>query len=97
MAGELIETGLQIGTIFNVFIGIAGIVIGILLNRLFTVVNRLEDKDATLAEKINKIAVDLPTNYVMKPDLQLFEDRIMDKLDKIMEKLDGKVDKKKNQ
>jgi len=56
-------------------------------------VRQMWDAVRTLKEDIQKIEVDLPTNYVQKKDLDTRLDRIDDMLDKLFEKLDKKLDK----
>jgi hypothetical protein len=44
-------------------------------------------------ERMNKLEVDLPTNYVIKSDIQSRFDKLEAILDRLFEKIDKKADK----
>jgi hypothetical protein len=51
------------------------------------------DSVQALKKDVQKIEVDLPTNYVRKVDIEQRFDRLENILDKIFDKLDNKADK----
>lgn len=69
-------------TLFNIVVGIAGFFGGFLIHRIFSMVDKLEDK-------IN----DVPLYYVSKDDYHNDVADIKLMLNKIWDKLDSKADK----
>lgn len=53
----------------------------------------LWNKDQKHDERMNKLEVDLPTNYVTKSDIQSRFDKLEAILDRLFEKIDKKADK----
>jgi hypothetical protein len=51
------------------------------------------DATQSLKDAVQRIEVDLPTNYVLKADMNVRFDKIEQMLAKIFDKLDTKVDK----
>ena len=72
---------------------IINIVLGVCLSVGGWFVRQMWDAVQNLKEDIQKIEVDLPTNYVRKSDLDARLDKLELLLDRIFEKLDTKVDK----
>lgn len=84
---------LSFQTLFNIAIGVLGFVGGLSVNRLFNRLDKLDAHDESLSKEIKDLSVTLPTNYVMKEDLQRLADAIFIKLDNIESKIDRKQDK----
>ena len=72
-------------------------ILNILLCGILTVagwfVRQMWDAVQNLKKDIQRIEIDLPSNYVKKMDLESRLDKIDAMLDKLFEKLDNKVDK----
>lgn len=72
-------------------------ILNILLCGILTVagwfVRQMWDAVQSLKKDIQRIEIDLPSNYVKKMDLESRLDKIDAMLDKLFEKLDSKVDK----
>ena len=72
-------------------------ILNILLCGILTVagwfVRQMWDAVQSLKKDIQRIEIDLPSNYVKKMDLESRLDKIDAMLDKLFEKLDNKVDK----
>lgn len=79
--------------IVNILIGVAGFSFAVILNRLF---KRDDDFSAELTElkdKLNALAVKVPSEYVHKIEFNHMIDALFKKLDRIEQKIDQKVDK----
>jgi chaperonin cofactor prefoldin len=72
---------------------IINIVLGVTLSVGGWFVRQMWDAVQNLKSDIQRIEVELPTNYVRKSDLDARFDRLESALDKIFEKLDNKLDK----
>lgn len=72
---------------------IINIVLGVCLSVGGWFVRQMWDAVQNLKEDIQKIEVDLPTNYVRKSDLDARLDKIDDMLEKLFDKLNTKADK----
>ena len=72
---------------------IINIVLGVALSVGGWFVRQMWDAVQNLKSDIQRIEVELPTNYVRKSDLDARFDRLESALDKIFEKLDNKLDK----
>lgn len=80
-------------TIINIALGLIATLGGWVLKSLSDALKELRVKDTTMDERINTLAVELPTRYVSKDDFQRFEGAIFAKLDRIENKIDQKADK----
>lgn len=77
---------MDLQTLFNVAVGIAGPVIGWFTKTLWDAVRELQ-RDLTA------LRVAIPSSYVAKDDFTKFQEALFKKLDRIEEKIDGKADK----
>jgi hypothetical protein len=73
--------------LFNGAVGIIGMGVGFMLNRIFKGLDNLRTQDEELTDEINKIKIALPTNYVTKPDLDRIANTMFDKLDKLSDQV----------
>lgn len=80
-------------TLFNIAAALVGAFGGYILNRISDNLKSLQIADTVLTEKVQKIEVLVAGEYVKHTDLEKFEARLFDKLDKMDTKLDTKVDK----
>lgn len=78
---------------FNFGIAILGIMVGIILNRIFVAIDGLKKTDEELSRDVKQLAVKLPTDYVHKQEFQHLTDALFKKLDRIEQKIDSKADK----
>jgi chaperonin cofactor prefoldin len=72
---------------------IINIVLGVCLSVGGWFVRQMWDAVQNLKEDIQRIEVELPTNYVRKSDLDARLDKIDDMLEKLFDKLNTKADK----
>jgi chaperonin cofactor prefoldin len=72
---------------------IINIVLGVALSVGGWFVRQMWDAVQNLKEDIQRIEVELPTNYVRKADLDARLDKIDDMLEKLFDKLNTKADK----
>jgi chaperonin cofactor prefoldin len=72
---------------------IINIVLGVCLSVGGWFVRQMWDAVQNLKEDIQRIEVELPTNYVRKSDLDARLDKIDDTLEKIFDRLNSKADK----
>ena len=77
---------MDINTIINVVLGVALSVGGWFVRQMWDAVQQLKSD-------IQKIEVELPTNYVRKADLDARLDKIDDMLEKLFDRLNSKADK----
>ena len=77
---------MQDQTILNIIMGTALAVIGWFARQLWDAVQ-------TLKIDVQKIEVDLPSNYIRKDEFQTRMDKVESMLEKIFDKLDHKADK----
>lgn len=80
-------------TLFNLVVSLAAFFGGYVLNSLKTAIERLQQTDKELTDKIQSIEVLVAGNYVKRDDMERLSQAIFSKLDRIERKLDGKVDK----
>ena len=72
---------------------IINIVLGVCLSVGGWFVRQMWDAVQNLKEDIQRIEVELPTNYVRKADLDARLDKIDDMLEKLFDRLNSKADK----
>lgn len=77
---------MDINTIINIVLGVALSVGGWFVRQMWDAVQQLKSD-------IQKIEVELPTNYVRKADLDARLDKIDDMLEKLFDRLNSKADK----
>ena len=77
---------MDMNTIINVVLGVALSVGGWFVRQMWDAVQQLKSD-------IQKIEVELPTNYVLKADLDARLDKIDDMLEKLFDRLNSKADK----
>lgn len=77
---------MDMNTIINVVLGVALSVGGWFVRQMWDAVQQLKSD-------IQKIEVELPTNYVRKADLDARLDKIDDMLEKLFDRLNSKADK----
>jgi hypothetical protein len=87
---------MEMQILLNFAFGIAGTVMGIMLNRLWSAVDHLTDQDIKLADKVQRIEVLVAGQYVQRHELDGFESRIVVRLDQIWHEMKGKADKPHN-
>ena len=73
--------------LFNIAVGLVGLLLGFLMNRIFMGLDSLKKQDEKLTDEINKIKIALPTNYATKDDLEHVAGAIFRRLDDINDKL----------
>lgn len=79
--------------IINSLFGLLGICLGYILNNVRAAVERLQNQDAALADKVQHIEVLVAGQYVRREEFSRICDKLFLKLDQIDGKLDGKQDK----
>lgn len=79
--------------LFNISFGIAGAVVGWMLNNLRDNLKALTDADTALTVKVQAIEVLVAGQYVKREELDRLGKAIFSKLDRIEEKIDNKADK----
>lgn len=84
---------MDIQTIINIAIGLAGGMGGWILNNLKSSIDELRKQDIILADKVQHIEVLVAGTYVKRDDMEKLGNALFCKLDKIEAKLDSKVDK----
>ena len=77
---------MDMNTIINVVLGVCLSVGGWFVRQMWDAVQQLK-------EDIQKIEVELPTNYVRKADLDARLDKIDEMLEKLFDRLNTKADK----
>lgn len=81
--------------LFNIAFIIVGFLASWVFKRAFNMIDKQEDKTATLENKIHVIEVSLPKEYVNKEDLNKFSEHINARFDKIEAKLDNIIERSK--
>lgn len=79
--------------IFNIAVGIAGVLGGWWLKVMWEGLKDLQTADRELVDKVSRIEVLVAGNYVRKEDFDRTITRLFEKLDHIESKIDGKMDK----
>lgn len=80
-------------TLFNIILGVAGVLGGFLLNAVWQAVKDLQHADKELADKVGKIEVLVAGAYVKRDEFERTIGRLFEKLDQIEMKIDGKADR----
>jgi hypothetical protein len=76
---------------FNILVGICGALGGWVLNNVRDAVLTLQEQDAKLAEKVQRIEVLVAGAYVKRDELQTLIDFLYSKIEKIDANLDRKI------
>lgn len=77
----------------NMLIGAVSVLFGWILKTVWEAVKDLQDSDAELADKVNRIEVLVAGEYIKREEFQIALDRLFTKLDQIEMKIDQKADK----
>lgn len=80
-------------TLFNVVVGVAGVLGGWVLNTMWGAVKDLQKSDKELADKVASIEVLVAGKYVTRDEFSNTMEKVNGKLDLIVDKLNGKADK----
>lgn len=67
--------------------------LGWLVKGLYGDIKSLKERDLHMSDKMEQLALSIPTGYVAKADFKTLGDAIFDSLRRIEDKLDKKVDK----
>ena len=78
---------------FNVLMGFVMVIFGWFLRVAWDALNKLQEQDRELADKVARIEVLVAGEYVKKDDFERVIERLFDKLDHIEIKIDNKADK----
>jgi CHASE3 domain sensor protein len=78
---------------FNMAVGIIAFLGGYVLKSINDTIDKLQQADRSLAEKVQKIEVLVAGEYVKHSDLTEMSNAIFARLDKISDKIDRKMDK----
>lgn len=84
---------MELQLIFNILIGVVGLLFGWFLNALRDSMRSLQETDAELTTKVQAIEVLVAGEYVKRSDFERKVDVMFQKLDRIEQKLDQKADK----
>lgn len=84
---------MDVQTIINILIGLAGTLGGWVLNSLKASIDDLRKADMSLTDKVQQIELLVAGTYVKRDDMDKLGAALFAKLDKIEAKLDGKADK----
>ena len=79
--------------LYNVAMGFVMLLGGWFMRLIWDSLNKLQDADKDLAEKLGKIEVLVAGEYVKKDEFNVVMLRLFEKLDHIESKIDNKVDK----
>jgi hypothetical protein len=79
--------------LFNIVIGILGIIGGWWLNAIWTAIKDLQIMDRELAEKVGAIEVLVAGRYVTREEFNSTLSQVFGKLDRIIDAVNQKADK----
>lgn len=80
-------------TLFNIVIGIIGILGGWWFNAMWSAIKELQAVDKDLAEKVASIEVLVAGRYVTREEFNNTLNQVFTKLDRIIDGLNGKADR----
>ena len=78
---------------FNVVMAVVAFLGGWFVKQLFERIQKLEDADQRMGDKLHEMALAMPTSYVTKGEFIQMGKSIFSALRRIEDKLDGKADK----
>lgn len=84
---------MELQLMFDILIGVVGLLFGWVLNALRDSMRSLQETDSELAIKVQAIEVLVAGEYVKRSDFERKVDIMFQKLDRIEQKLDKKADK----
>ena len=79
---------MEFNSAIDIILGIAAFFIGWTMKRLFHNIDQLWKKHDDLVEKLAKLAVEMPKQYVIKSDLTRATDIMHSRFDKLEEKFE---------
>lgn len=79
--------------LFNIVVGVAGLLGGFVLTAVWNGLKELRDADRTLAEKVGQIEVLVAGSYVTNSRFEELAKALFHKLDRIEGKMDNKADR----
>ena len=79
---------MELNNAIDIIFGIAAFFIGWTMKRLFHNIDNLWKKHDEMTDKVAKMAVEMPKQYVTKADLTIAIDVIHSRFDKLEEKLE---------
>ena len=79
---------MEFNSAIDIILGLAAFFIGWTMKRLFHNIAKLWKKHDDLVEKLSKLAVEMPKQYVIKSDLTRATDIMHSRFDKLEEKLE---------
>lgn len=80
-------------TLFNIVVGILGVIGGWWLNAMWTSIKDLQEMDRDLAEKVGSIEVLVAGRYVTREEFNSTLGQVFTKLDKIIDAVNQKADR----
>lgn len=80
-------------TLFNIVVGLLGVIGGWWLNAMWTSIKELQEMDRDLADKVGAIEVLVAGQYVTREEYTNSLNAIFVKLDRIQETLSSKADR----
>jgi hypothetical protein len=80
-------------SLFNIVIGVLGVIGGWWLNAMWTSIKELQEVDRDLAEKVASIEVLVAGRYVTRDEFNSSLSQVFSKLDKIIDTLNRKADR----
>jgi hypothetical protein len=79
--------------LFDVAIGVIGVLGGWTLNTVWAAVKDLQEADKELAEKVGQIEVLVAGRYITREEFNLTLNQVFERLDKIRDMLSTKADR----
>jgi hypothetical protein len=79
--------------LFNIVVGIAGLLGGFVLTAVWNGLKELRDADSKLADKVGQMEVLVAGSYVTNSRFEELAKALFHKLDRIEEKVDNKADR----
>ena len=79
---------MDVNSIIDIAFGVAVLFVGYTINRLFHNIDELWKKHDEVTQRLTKIAIEIPKEYVTKNDLNRALEAIHERLDKLDIKMD---------
>lgn len=80
-------------TLFNIVIGLLGVIGGWWLNAMWSSIKELQEMDRDLAEKVGSIEVLVAGRYVTREEFNQTLSQVFAKLDRIIDAVNQKADR----